>query len=80
MELPEEEAWLKALLDGLLGDVRCRENGLFEVEIEAGLFVDFADRNDSFTLGRKGVASGDGVCGWLPEGEWSDVFCPKYWD
>lgn len=77
--MPEAEAWDNALLDGLLGDVRCREIVLFD-EAEAGLFVDFADRNDNLTLGRKGVASGDWVCGWFPGGELLEVFCPKYWD
>lgn len=63
IELPEVETWLKARLDGLLGDVlgdvRWRERGLFKLEVEAGLFVDLAERKDNFALGRKGVARGD---------------------
>lgn len=41
---------------GLFGDVRWRRRGFDETP---GLFL--ADRNESFTLGRNGVASGD--CG-----------------
>ena len=52
------------------GDVRCRRG--FDEEIP-GLFL--ADRRESFTLGRKGVARGDwpwkevgaGEFGWWPK-------------
>jgi hypothetical protein len=59
VELPGLDAALRARLEGLFGEVRCRENGLDEVAGMTGLFDDLADRSDNFTLGRKGVARGD---------------------
>lgn len=65
--MPTEEALFKARLDGLRGDVRGDErirvcdlvavvgpSGLLEADL-------VADLNESFTLGLKGVARGDGV-------------------
>ncbi len=61
MELTTFGVEFKARLGGagLLGDVRLRRVGFVE-EIPPGLFL--VDRNESFALGRKGVARGD--CAW----------------
>ena len=68
--LPAEEVVDNARLDGLRGevrgDVRVRICDLV-ADVPKGLReADLADRSDSFTLGRKGVARGDGV--WLEFG------------
>lgn len=63
-EFPElEEAELSARFEGLFGDVRFLETAFgATVEGLAGsLEDDFAERRDNLTLGRNGVASGDGA-------------------
>lgn len=66
VELPTDEAEVKARLDGLRGDVRgdvlirvCALVVVAEDTPNGLLEADLADRSDSFTLGRKGVARGD---------------------
>jgi hypothetical protein len=49
-ELPLSGAMLSALFRGLLGDARARVNGL-----EGDVLPALAERNESLTLGRKGV-------------------------
>lgn len=63
VELPTEEAVVKARLDGLRGevrgDVRVRACDLVVDALSGLLDADLADLSDSFTLGRNGVARGD---------------------
>lgn len=57
MELPQSDAWLKARLIGLLGDVRVLD------EARGVALLDLvADLRESFTLGGNGLARGEGVC------------------
>ena len=54
--LPISEPWLRARFEGLLGDVRVRDDGR-----EGGALDRLEERRASFALGGKGTARGEGV-------------------